>query len=90
MVITLLTENDEQTPPNQAQLVEWATQYEQTFPVLSDHLPYIHRFGGPKGGVKLPTHILIGRQGEILRIVLDGAVESAEILAALDDSQPQP
>jgi len=81
MIITMLLENDDETPPNQAELQQWATQYGQTFPVLSDAEPVTNRFSARGGEVSLPSHTLLGPGGVVL--IADGDATEADILAAL-------
>jgi hypothetical protein len=68
------------TPPNRAELNEWADQYGQTFPVLSDHLEVVNRYS-PRGEVSLPSLSLFGPGAEIL--IADGDVSEEDIISAL-------
>jgi hypothetical protein len=67
-------------PPNQAELNEWADQYGQTFPVLSDALEVVNRYS-PRGEVSLPSLSLLGPGAEV--IIADGEVSEADVIAAL-------
>jgi len=80
MVITLLLENDDEVPPSSPELMQWATQYGQTFPVLADADPVTTRFTA-RGEVSLPSHTLLGPGGVVL--VGDGDVTEDQIIAAL-------
>ena len=80
LIITLLTENYEQEPPDQDQLNEWADEYGQTFPVVSDADRYIHTFG-KKGTVKLPSFTLLGPGAEVL--VVNKDITEDDIIAVL-------
>ena len=91
IIITLLTENYEQVPPNQQELKAWADEYGHTFPVVADGERYIHTFGTkvsePSGmpSVKLPSFTLIG-PGGVLQVVdkdLEAGINIADIEAAL-------
>ena len=85
----MLTESYAQEPPTQAELNEWADEYGQTFPVVSDGERYIHSFGikgigeGGSGplGVGLPSQTLLGPGAKL--IIVDGDVEESDIEAAL-------
>jgi hypothetical protein len=89
IIITLLTENYDQVPPNQAELQGWADEYGLTHPVVSDGERYIHSFGtkgtGPGGtgppGVKFPSFTLLGPGAELL--IVDKDITAADIEAAL-------
>jgi len=70
LIITLLTETLDGQPCAQEDLAEWADEYGQTFPVLSDVDGYIHTFT-PKAGGKLPMEILLGPGVEILTVIDD-------------------
>jgi len=91
MVITLLTETQRKTDagvpiaPNQNDLADWASQYGQTFPVLSDGDWLANRFsrrGGSSGAtVSLPSISLLG-PGAVV-IIADGDPEESDIQQAL-------
>ncbi len=83
MIVTLLMENYDKEPPSQSELVEWAEQYEQTFPVLSDAPRVADRFT-ERGEVSLPSHSVIGPGAEVL--VADGNVTEEEILGLLESA----
>jgi hypothetical protein len=77
----LITEaNVPDTPPNRAELNEWADEYGQTFPVLSDALEVVERYS-PRGTVSLPSVSLLAPGAEIL--IADGDVTEADIISAL-------
>ena len=79
-MITLLTENHNSEPPNQAELMAWAELYGQSFPTVSDGEGYIHTFGG-KSEVSLPSHTLLGPGGLVM--MADGEITEEAIVAAL-------
>ncbi len=80
MIVTLITENYQYLPPNQEELNQWADEYGQTFPVLSDSESVALRFTA-RGSLSLPSHTLIGPGAEVL--IADGDVEESDIVAAL-------
>ena len=80
MIVTLILETYDEVPPNQEDLQDWANEYGQTFPVLSDTLLVTHRFA-MRGEASLPSQSLIGPGGEVL--VADGDVSEEDIEAVL-------
>jgi peroxiredoxin len=80
MAITLITENYELDPPSTEQLQEWADEYGQTFPVLSDADPVALRYT-TRPTLSLPSISLLAPGGLVL--IADGDVSEDDILAAL-------
>jgi len=81
-VIQIITETNDGVPPEQEDLEEWATEFGQTFPVVSDVDDVALRYT-ERGQLSLPSKTLIGRGAEIL--IADGDPTEADILAALAD-----
>ena len=85
VIITLLTENNDEEPPDQEELKLWAGDFGQTFPVLSDSDYYIHSFVGEGQTAAdfglLPSFTLIGPGAKI--IAANGDYTEAAIEAAL-------
>jgi len=80
MVISLITETYEGVPPEQEDLNDWADEFGQTFPVLSDAERVVDRFS-ERSEVSLPSLNLMGRGAHL--ILTDDEVEEADIVAAL-------
>ena len=80
MAITLITENYETEPPSTEQLQEWADEYGQTFPVLSDADPVALRYT-TRPTLSLPSISLLGPGGVVL--IADGDVTEEHIVDAL-------
>ena len=59
MVITLIVENGDSQTPSQEDLKEWADEYGQTFPVLSDPDWAVTELYSERGTPALPTMTLI-------------------------------
>ena len=81
MIITLITENYDSEAPDQDDLQEWADEYDQTFPVLSDANSEITLRYAARDGVSLPQTSLIGPGAVVL--VADGNLEEEDVIAAL-------
>lgn len=79
-MLTLLTETNENVPPEQADLEIWANEFEQTFPVLSDGDLMFSRFI-EREGYSLPSHTLLGPGAEVL--IAHGEPTEEDIEAAL-------
>jgi len=77
----LLVENYDGEPPNQEELTEWADEYGETFPVLSDVDQEVALRFARREQLSLPSHSLLAPNAVVL--VADGEVESADIEAAL-------
>jgi hypothetical protein len=87
MIVTLLVEKYDGTPPEQSDLEGWALDYGQTFPVLSD--PdwlvtdrFMRRPGENPGHPALPSTSLLGRGMQVL--LADRDITEEDILAALE------
>jgi len=80
MAITLITENYAGEPPTQEELNTWASDYGQTFPVLSDAEPVALRYT-ERDSLSLPSISLFAPGAEIL--IADGDVSEEDIIAAL-------
>ena len=81
IAISLITETYDEVPPAQEDLQDWANEYGQTFPVLSDAIRVVDRFS-ERPGVSLPSLSLIGPGGEV--ILADAEVTEDDIVAALN------
>ncbi len=80
MVISLITSNDLGEPPNTSELGEWADDYGQTFPVLSDAEPVALRYS-ERTSLSLPSITLLA-PGAVV-VIGDGDVEAEDIEAVL-------
>ncbi len=80
MVISLITSNDDLQPPDTAELQEWADDYGQTFPVLSDAEPAALRYS-ERESLSLPSTTLLA-PGAVV-VIGDGEIEVEDIEAIL-------
>ena len=80
MAITLITEDYVGDPPTTEELQDWAEDYDQTFPVLSDAEPIALRYTN-RDSLALPSVSLLAPGAEVL--IADGDVSEDDIIAAL-------
>ncbi len=80
MAISLITGDPTDEIPSTEYLQQWADDYDQTFPVLSDAEPVVLRYTN-RPGLSLPSTTLIAPGGEVL--IADGVVTDDDVVAAL-------
>ena len=81
IVITLLIQNNESEPPTQEELMEWASKFGQTFPVVTDVNGDVAMRFAQRETLALPSHSLIAPGGEVL--IADDDVTEEDIVASL-------
>lgn len=79
MVIAMVIEDESGRPANEGQLLDWATQYGMTFPVLSDRNGGVMWSYAGSGSVGLPFTVLLDR-GNVVESVDSPTERDAEAL----------
>jgi len=81
MIITLITENYDGEAPDMEELNEWADEYDETFPVLSDADYEVTLRYATRDQVSLPQTSLLAPGSVIL--VADGNLTEEDVIESL-------